>query len=394
MNWHDPFGVASRLIGPLSQLIWFYLLAFRGEFWRTGPIDDAPGAKLPRWPSVVAVVPARDEADVILRSIGSLLAQDYPGSFRIILVDDNSTDGTDEIARNLVPCPERGEGLPQTSEGERRLTVIPGTPLPHGWTGKLWALAQGIEAAGTPEYLWLTDADIAHTPDTLRALVSRAENERLVLVSRMARLVTRTFAERALVPAFVWFFRMLYPFQWVNRPANRTAAAAGGCVLLDSRAFAAAGGITAIRSRIIDDCALGRLMKRYGPIRLSLTHNSVALRGYGGFERVSAMIARSAFAQLGYSPLLLVGVLLAMVLVFLGPVITIVAHTDYNFGPWLMMTLLFVPILRFYRQSQLWAFALPLIALFYAVATLASAIQHWRGRGGMWKGRAQAMRPA
>lgn len=268
-------------------------------------------------------------------------------------------------------------------------------PLVPGWTGKLAAVAQGIAAAGEPKWLWLTDADISHAPDTLRALVSRAERDRLILNSRMALLRTGNLAERAIVPAFVYFFRLLYPFGAVNDPRSRTAAAAGGCMLIDRAALARIGGITAIRSALIDDVAMGTLMKRVGPIRLALSHATVSLRA-SDWRGLWAMIARSAYAQLRFSPWMLAGALLGIVALFWGPLF-VVAALPRKPGVWLAllgMAASYLPMLRFYRQSPLWAAMLPFIALFYAAATFASAVQHWRGRGGMWKGRAQAMAQA
>jgi len=397
---------------------WLYLLLFHGGFWRARETDATPAPSPSAWPDVVAIVPARDEAAVIGQSLASLLAQSYAGRFRIVLVDDNSTDGTADIARRLSP-PSCGEGLgggalsgsshqapnratptqpsPQggglQNEGNRSLTILTAPPLPPHWTGKLHALAQGIAAAPDATYLWLTDADIAHAPDTLASLVARATAEHLVLNSLMARLRTATLAERAIVPAFVFFFQMLYPFARVNRPSNPLAAAAGGCMLIRTQALARAGGIAAIRAALIDDCAIGRLMKREGPIRLSLTHRSMSLRAYG-WRELWAMIARSAYAQLGYSPWLLAGAVAAMAVIFLAPPLLALTAASparaLGAAAWAAMALAFQPMLRFYRLSPLWAVALPLIAAFYLAASIASAIQHTRGQGGTWKGRAQA----
>ncbi len=397
------------MLAILAAAAWAYLLLFHGGFWRARETDAAPAPAPAEWPAVVAVVPARDEAAVIGRSLASLLAQNYPGRFRIVLVDDNSTDGTAEIARTLpLPGANAPVPLPRTREREMRpegarereeasLTILTGTPLPPNWTGKLHAVAQGVAAAPDATYLWLTDADIAHAPDTLASLVARATADTLVLGSLMARLRTATFAERAIVPAFVFFFQMLYPFSRVNRPANPMAAAAGGCMLIRADALARAGGIASIRGALIDDCAMGRLMKRQGPIRLSLTHRSVSLRAYG-WRELWAMIARSAYAQLGYSPWLLAGAVAAMAAIFVAPPLLALTATlpasALGAAAWATMTLAFQPMLRFYHLSPLWAVALPLIAAFYLTATIASAVQHWRGQGGMWKGRAQALRTA
>jgi len=369
----------SWIAGFLPLGAWLYLLFGRGFFWLTRDRDDRDAAPPEAWPSVAAVVPARDEADVIARSIGSLLAQDYRGPFRVILVDDQSSDGTAEAARAL---------------DSGKLELVPGAPRPSGWTGKLWAVKQGIERAGEPDYLWLTDADIAHTPNNLSMLVARAESGKLVLASLMAKLHCESFAERLLIPAFVFFFDMLYPFGWVNDPRNATAAAAGGCMLVKRKALERAGGMDAIRGEIIDDCAMGRLMKAQGPIWLGLTDRSVSLRPYD-FGDIRRMVSRSAYAQLSYSPLQLAGTVIGMVLVYVAaPFVALLAHGPAQLAAiatWAMMVIAFAPMLRFYRLSPLWGVALPLTGFLYGLFTLDSALQHWRGRGGMWKGRAQAM---
>lgn len=378
--------VAPTALALLALAIWAYLVLARGGFWLARERDDrgepAPPAA---WPAVAAVVPARDEADVIARSIGSLLAQDYPGPFQVILVDDNSSDGTAGVARALPNA--------------ERLTVVAGAPLAPGWTGKLWAMKQGVEAASAapqpPKYLLLTDADIAHTADNLRRLVARAEAGGLVLTSLMARLSCVTAAERLLIPAFVYFFDMLYPFAWVNDPKNRTAGAAGGCMLARADALAAAGGVEAIRTAIIDDCTLGALMKRQGPIWLGLTDRAVSLRPYVTVAEIGRMISRSAYAQLNYSPLLLAGTIAGMVLTYLtAPALALFASGPARLAgiaAWALMALSFQPMLRFYRRSPLWGLALPAIGALYTAFTVQSAIDVWRGRGGAWKGRAQAL---
>jgi hopene-associated glycosyltransferase HpnB len=356
------------LFGFVPLAIWLYLLLGRDWFWQMNE-RDTRGEPLPPayWPAVVAVVPARNEADVIQASIGSLLAQDYPGELHVILVDDLSQDGTADAARAF---------------NSEKLTVMNGAPRPPGWTGKLWAMRQGVEHARSfaPEFLWLTDADIAHSPDNLSRLV--------------ARLSCRTAAEHFLIPAFVFFFDMLFPFGAVNDPARPIAAAAGGCMLARRTALEAAGGIDAIRHNIIDDCALARVMKAQGPIWLGLTERAVSLRPYQRLSEIRHMVSRSAYAQLDYSPLKLAGTLLGLILVYIAPVMTALFSWEAvqltGWLAWLIMALMFQPILRFYRLSPLWGIALPLIGAFYVGFTLDSAIQHWSGRGGMWKGRAQA----
>jgi hopene-associated glycosyltransferase HpnB len=381
--------VIAAVLGAACLGVWAYLLFGRGGFWRTDQRDEPAAPDPAAWPSIAAVMPARDEADVIARSIGGLLRQDYPGDFRVILVDDDSGDGTAAVAIQAA----RSAGL------SGRLEVVRGAPLPPGWTGKLWAVSQGVARAGAgdpaPTYLLLTDADIGHSPDLLRTLVARAESQRLVLTSLMAELHCATFAEKLLVPAFVFFFQMVYPFRWVNRPGHRIAGAAGGCMLVRREALAAAGGIAAIRGALIDDCSLAALMKRQGPIWLGLTRRSRSLRPYPTLGDFGRMVARSAFAQLDYSAWLLAGTLVGLFLTYLlPPLLTLFGHGPARWAglvAWLAMAAAFQPMLRFYRRSPLWGLALPLIAAFYAAFTLQSAIQVWRGRGGMWKGRSQAL---
>ena len=373
------------IVADIAFSVWVVLLFGRGLFWLARERDDRDAPPSPAvWPKVVAVVPARDEADVVARSVGSLLAQDYPGDFRVVLVDDNSEDGTGDVVRALG--------------GGDRLTVITGAPLADGWTGKLWAQSQGIAAAGAADYVWLTDADIAHAPDNLTALVARAEAGHLVLTSLMAKLTTETWAERLLIPAFVYFFDMLYPFAWVNNPRRKTAAAAGGCMLVAREALEGAGGVAAIRGALIDDCALGSLMKRQGPIWLGLTERARSLRPYASFGEIGRMVSRSAYTQLNYSPLLLIGTVLAMLVIYAAPPLLVVFGVGsarlVGLATWLIMAVSFRQMLRLYRRSPLWGLALPLIGALYTGFTLQSAFEVWAGRGGLWKGRAQAMRAA
>jgi hopene-associated glycosyltransferase HpnB len=381
---------AAAALGVLALAIWLYLLAGRGGFWLTRERDDREVFSPPaRWPSVVAVVPARNEADVIARALESLMQQDYPGPFRVVLVDDGSDDGTATVAREVAAAVVGGE----------RLEVLRGAAVPTGWTGKLWAVQQGVrhatDSGAAPDYLLLTDADIGHAPDNLRALVARSEGEGRVLVSLMARLSCTSWAERFLVPAFVFFFQMLYPFAWVAQKERKLAAAAGGCMLVQRGALERAGGIAAIRSEIIDDCALARRLKAEGPIWLGLTKRAMSLRPYGGFREIGRMVSRSAYAQLGYSPLLLAGTVAGMVLTYLmAPMLTLFGSGLAQMAglcAWLLMAIAFQPMLRFYRVSPLWGVALPAIAAAYTLFTVQSALDVWRGRGGMWKGRVQAM---
>ena len=371
----------SLALAIAAVLAWAVLLLGRGGFWRAAE-DDRDAARLPdppAWPAVTAVVPARDEAETIGETVRSLLAQDYPGPFRLVVVDDRSTDGTGAVAR-------------RAAEGDPRLTVLTGTARPAGWTGKLWALQQGLDQAlrDPPAWLLLTDADIRHSPDSLRRLVQRALAEGRVLVSLMARLRCESAAERWLIPAFVFFFQMLYPFRWANDPRARTAAAAGGCVLLDRAAFQRAGGLAPIRGALIDDCALAQRMKAQGPIWIGLTGRVESLRPYETVATIRRMVARTAYAQLRYSPLLLLGMLAALTLVFLAPpLLTLLAEGAARWlgaAAWAGMALAYAPMLRRFGLSPLRGLALPAVAAAYMAFTLDSAWAEWRGRGGMWKG--------
>jgi hopene-associated glycosyltransferase HpnB len=370
--------------------VWLYLLLGRGGFWLCPVRDDGEFPDPPKWPSVAAIVPARDEAAVIKASIGSLAAQDYAGDFSILLVDDQSQDRTAALAL----------GAAGRSQPARSVTVIRGRALPPGWTGKLYALQQGIEAAGSgvaePAYVWLTDADIVYEPQALKSLVRRAEAGGLALTSLMVKLRCQSWAERALIPAFIFFFQMLYPFAWVGRQGSGVAAAAGGCMLVRREALAAAGGFAAIRDALIDDCALAARLKAVGPIWLGLTSRAVSIRPYDHFGDVRRMVARSAYAQLRYSGIALAGTVLAMLLVYvLPPLAALFAQGPaqwMGWAIWAIMAILFAPTLVFYRLSPLWGALLPIVALTYVTFTLDSAWQHVRGRGGMWKGRIQAAR--
>jgi len=372
--------IVGALFGFLPLAIWLYLLLARRGFWLLRERDTVSVAEPLHWPSVVAVVPARNEADVIQRSIGSLLAQDYRGDFRVVLVDDQSDDGTGDLARAL---------------NDRRLTVITGEVRPPGWTGKLWALDHGINhvdsMAQPPDYLLLTDADICHSPDTLTRLVARASRDGLVLASLMAKLRCESVVERAFMPAFVFFFQMLYPFAWVNNPRRSTAAAAGGCMLVHRAALSRAGGVAAIRDDLIDDCAFARLLKRQGPIWIGLSKRVTSLRIYRSYGTFRRMIIRTAFAQLRYSYGLLAFTIVSMTIVFIAPpVVSLFAGGISGLAgllAWALMAAAFQPTSRFYRVSPLWGVALPAIAACYMALTVDSAIQHVRGRGGEWKGR-------
>jgi hopene-associated glycosyltransferase HpnB len=378
----------TLLLAAATFAIWLGLLVGRGGFW-LGREGDAGGPPPAAWPVVTAVIPARDEAEGIGTCVASLLGQDYPGRFALVIVDDQSTDGTGAVAQAAAIA----AGAPE------RLTVVAGRALPPGWTGKLWAMKQGIAAAERqePAYLLLTDADIEYAPDALTRLVARAEKDGLVLNSLMAKLRCDSPAERALVPAFIFFFQMLYPFGWVNRRDRATAAAAGGCMLARRDALAATGGVDSIRTALIDDCALARRLKQRGPIRLGLTERVRSLRPYPRLDDIRRMVARSAYAQLRYSPLLLAGTVAGMLLTYVAPVLLAVfgggSARLLALAAWAMMAVAFQPTLRLYRASPLWGPLLPAIAFLYTLFTLDSALQHARGAGGMWKGRVQAGLP-
>ncbi|WP_455359143.1 glycosyltransferase [Streptomyces sp. SYSU K21746] len=378
-------AVTWTALGSLAA--WLWLLLGQGMFWRTD-VRLPPRTDPPRWPSVAVVVPARDEAEVLPVSLPSLLAQDYPGDAEIFLVDDGSSDGTGKLARDLSA---RYGGLPLTVSS-------PGEPEP-GWTGKLWALRHGIalaRAAGEPDYLLLTDADIAHEPDSLRELVAAAGSAGLDLVSQMARLRVTSGWERLVVPAFVYFFAQLYPFRWVNSRRGRTAAAAGGCVLLRTEAAVRARVPDSIRQAVIDDVSLARAVRRGGgTIWLGLAERVDSVRPYPRLHDLWRMVSRSAYAQLRHNPLLLVATVAGLAVVYLAPPVALCAGLRSGHAPaawagglaWALMAGTYIPMLRYYRQSLWLAPLLPVTAALYLLMTVDSAVQHYRGRGAAWKGR-------
>ncbi|MER5553733.1 glycosyltransferase [Streptomyces sp. NPDC002793] len=384
-------AVAWIAVGSL--IVWVWLLFGQGFFWRTDQRLPVRGDDPARWPSVAVVVPARDEAEVLPVSLPSLLAQDYPGDAEIYLVDDNSGDGTGELARELS---ERCGGLPLT-------VVTPGDPEP-GWTGKLWALRHGMALARQrkPEFLLLTDADIAHEPDSLRELVAAAGSggaDRFDLVSQMARLRVASTWERLVVPAFVYFFGQLYPFRWVNGKGSRTAAAAGGCVLLRAGAAERARIPESIRQAVIDDVSLARAVRRSGGrIWLGLADRVDSVRPYPRLVDLWRMVARSAYAQLRHSPTLLVGTVLGLGLVYVAPPVTLgvgllagdPVTAVAGGAAWAVMAGTYMPMLGYYRQSLWLAPLLPFTAVLYVLMTVSSAVQHYRGLGAAWKGRTYA----
>jgi hopene-associated glycosyltransferase HpnB len=377
--------VEQAILGAAAAAVWVYLIAFRGRFWHFEKAErtDAPAPAR----SIVAVIPARDEADVIGGTIASLLAQDYGGRLDIIVVDDHSGDGTAEVARAAAA----------TAGAADRVTVVAAEPMPGGWTGKLWAVRQGTALAvkRAPDYLLLTDADIFHAPDNLRGLVARAESEGYDLVSLMVRLHCRGFWERLMVPAFVFFFFKLYPPRWVADSTRGIAAAAGGCMLVRRHAFERIGGVDSIRHEIIDDCALARRVKSVGKVWLGIADETRSVRPYGSWRPLWDMVARCAFAQLNYSTGILLSITVGMAVTYLAPPLLVLLSREtaavvLGGAAWLAMTLSFLPTLRLYRCPALLAPLLPAIALFYMAATIFSAVQFWRGRGGAWKGRYQA----
>jgi hopene-associated glycosyltransferase HpnB len=380
--------VANDLLASMVLAIWLYLVAARGSFWAAGERDDDPAAWNGPWPAMAAIIPARNEAEGVGETVASLLRQIYPGEFNVILVDDQSCDATAQVAR---------EAAARLGAADR-LTVLSGRALPPGWTGKLWAQHQGVALAEAaprpPAYLLFTDADIVYAEEALSQLAARALAGGFVLTSLMVKLRCKSFAERMFVPAFIFFFQMLYPFAWANDPHRAIAAAAGGCMLVRRDALHAAGGMEAIRDALIDDCALAKLLKARGPIWIGLTERVRSIRAYPAVADIRRMVSRTAYAQLRYSPLLLAGTIFTLALTYLAPVALALfgAGSAQFIGifVWLLMALMFRPTLRFYGLSMFWGLALPAIAAIYMAFTIDSAYQHARGRGGMWKGRAQA----
>jgi cellulose synthase/poly-beta-1,6-N-acetylglucosamine synthase-like glycosyltransferase len=425
-------GVIVLGLMLLSLTIWLGLLCLWGQFWRTDQQLEVTETQLESLPVICVVVPARNEADLLPTSLRSLLLQDYPGSLNVFLVDDRSTDGTANCAEEVA----KAVGKPQ------QLHIISGVSLPSGWSGKLWALEQGIKSASkfAPDYFLMTDADIEHDPSNLRRLVAKAVQEDLDLVSVMVRLRCESFWEKFLIPAFVFFFQKLYPFRWVNNPNNPTAAAAGGSILIRREALERIGGIPVIRQTLIDDCALADAVKKsggvgeqrgnnqyfstrgcangnaqsncpmpntsqleaaptampsQGRIWLGLSTLTRSLRPYDSLATIWDMVARTAYTQLNYSPLLLLGTLVGMPLIYLVPPVCVILGVVWSnwaialmglFG-WLLMTFAYYPTIRFYKCSPWLAFSLPAIAFLYTLMTLDSALRHWQGRGGAWKGR-------
>lgn len=377
----------------LSLLIWIYLLCFRGQFWRTDQqLSESSVSISQRYllqqiepPSIAVVIPARNEADMLPITLRSLLLQQYSGDLNIFLVDDHSTDGTAQVAQATAAALEKSD----------RLHIISAAPLPPGWTGKLWALEQGIQAATAlnPDYFLLTDADVEHDSTNLQKLVNKAIDDDRELVSLMVRLRCASVWEKLLIPAFVFFFAKLYPFRWSNDPNKSIAAAAGGCSLIRRDALTRIGGVNAIRQALIDDCALAEAIKSSGSHRiwLGLTPTTKSLRPYDSLQTIWYMVARTAYTQLNYSPLLLIGTLFGMFIVYLAPIVGLITGNSLivliGALTYLLMSIAYLPIVRFYECSIGYAFLLPAIAFLYTLMTIDSARRHWQGKGGAWKGR-------
>jgi hopene-associated glycosyltransferase HpnB len=368
--------LTPEIVALASFGAWVYLFTARGNFWQIG--TPPKPARSVAGKSVCVIIPARNEQAVIGQAVESLLVQRYEGPLHIIVVDDHSSDGTAAAASR--------DGV----------TVVQAGPLPNGWTGKLWALSQGLEQAQSlkPDYLLFTDADIVHGPNNVAELVARAEGAKLDLVSLMVKLRCRSFAETLLIPAFVFFFFMLYPPNWVVRRKHRSAAAAGGCILIRPSALERIGGLQSIRAEIIDDCALARAVKRSGgAIWMGVTNETASIREYNTFAQIRAMISRTAFAQLKHSPLLLALTTIGMAVIFLAPpLLLLTLHplaAIFGLAAWLLMMMSYAPAVQFYGRSAAWTPLLPLVALFYISATIDSALSYWTGRGGVWKERVQ-----
>jgi hopene-associated glycosyltransferase HpnB len=412
---------SALVIAAISLAVWLYLLLARGNFWNLHAFDDddATHPAPSNWPAVTAIIPARNEAESIAQTIASLSRQNYPGTFSIVVVDDHSEDATAKLAQQSANA--EGKNLNATTE----VTILNAPPLQPGWTGKLSALNAGVlhairegaasdvpqsdavntalaSAVSAPTYLWFTDADIIHSPDTLTRLVSRSEQHNLDLTSLMVLLSAQTFSERLLIPPFLFFFLMLYPPAKIANPKSKTAGAAGGCILLLRTALDRIGGLASIRSEVIDDCALARAIKnsalvgnvKRANIWMGLTRKSSSLRAYTTFTEIRDMIARTAFTQLRYSALLLIFTLIGLAALYFAPIALLFAHDTFTrvvaLATWLLMSLLFLPTVRFYRISTHWAATLPAAAAFYAAATFVSATRYWTNRGAQWKGRSQA----
>ena len=379
------------ILVALSLIIWIYLIVVRGNFWLCNQFLDQKYS--PTNLNVTAIIPARNEEESISICLNSLFNQDYQGNFQLVLVDDRSEDHTKAIAKEIA----------KTKNKEKQLTIVDGKPLARGWSGKLWAMNQGIEWAQAnveTDYFLLTDADIKHDVSNLSLLVAKAEKDQLDLVSLMVKLHCQSFWEKLLIPAFIFFFQKLYPFPLVNNPRSRVAGAAGGCILIRRDALSRIGGIASLKEALIDDCTLADLVKKSLPanhgIWLGLTETTTSLREYKHLKPIWDMVARTAFTQLNYSNLLLLGTLVGMFVTYLvAPVGLIfgVITGDYLVSLLALITIFLIslsyyPTVKFYRLPLWYCFLLSAIALLYTLMTIDSALRHWQGKGGQWKGRA------
>jgi len=370
----------------LSLLIWLYLLLARGAFWRVGAVAPAAAIGRASQSSVAVIVPARNEAAVVGESVRSLLSQTGAHGVHLFLVDDGSTDTTAQIARAAAVHAGKPEAL----------TIISGAELPQGWSGKVWAMEQGLERAQVhaPDFYLFTDADVVHAPDSIATLITIAGNGPYDLVSFMVKLHCGSFAEKLLVPAFVFFFFMLYPPKWIADGRRKMAGAAGGCILLRRESLERASGLAPIRGEIIDDCALAaRIKAAGGRLWLGLSAGARSVRPYEGFAGIGRMISRTAFNQLGHSSLMLVVSLVGLALVYLAPPLFLFSNSLISrfcgAAACIAMVAAYLPTVRFYRLTPFWALTLPAAALFYIGATFHSAYRFWAGQGGEWKGRVQ-----
>jgi hopene-associated glycosyltransferase HpnB len=377
------------IIAIACLLIWLGLLLFWGQFWLG--VRLSPSQKtLKSYPNVWVVIPARDEADVLANSLKSVLQQNYAGNLAVALVDDNSSDDTAKIAQKTA---NKLEKTPQ-------LHLISGQTLPSGWKGKLWALEQGINYAKEqvikPDYILLTDADIHHHNSNLTELITKAETEQLDLVSLMVLLRCQSFWEKLLIPAFVFFFQKLYPFKLANNPNSFVAAAAGGCILIRANTLEQIGGVASFKNALIDDCTLAKKVKKnQGKIWLGLTQKTISLRSYDSLKSIWDMVARTAFYQLNYSWLLLIGTIFGLFFVYLIPLLAIIwgivyqdiTITSVGLITYCLINVAYFPTLKLYQISPLWSCLLSAIAFLYGLMTIDSALKHLQGQGGSWKGR-------
>jgi hopene-associated glycosyltransferase HpnB len=392
----------AAILAATTAFIWLYLFFFRGQFWLLGNFDDDQShLPLPRTlPKIRAIIPARNEALTIAVTVGSLLKQDYPGEFSIMVMDDHSTDHTARIA-TAAAAKLRSPGNITCAPGHP-FSTLSAAALAPGWTGKLWALNEAVSETLAsdeipPDYFWFTDADITHAPDTLHRLIARAEKENLDLVSLMVLLNSATIPEKLLIPPFLYFFLQLYPPSWIANTKARTAGAAGGCLLIRTTALEKIGGLRSVSNAMIDDCAIAAAVKKSGGrLWMGITRRSLSLRCYASFTEIRDMIARTAYTQLKYSRTLLALTLLGLLVTYVIPVgllfdpagqVRVVIPAAFAT---VLMFVSFLPTIRFYRQSALWSLTLPAAAVFYGCATALSAFRYWRGQGGQWKGRAQA----